>query len=303
MIEQFAGSRLHILDWIEGRSGDFRASLRDMLKPWPIEPIEGRWQPKSFSDAAEADLARPPAALLSPGIGGDLGRWWLARPGPQSRTPNWDLAIAARFPSGEGLVLVEAKAHAAELQAEARGKPLPGKPSTDSLANHAQIGQAIAEARDGLGGPAAGVKLDRDHCYQFSNRVAFAWKLASLGIPTALLYLGFTEDSCISHGYFQDEACWLALLQKETEAVLPWTFWEREIATSAAPFWLLSRAKPCARPSPPLEIRRGWIQGQRGNDVTSNEGFVVTPDGRKSDAEFWDGMSGKDTLPANKNPP
>jgi hypothetical protein len=34
--------------------------------------------------------------------------------------------------------------------------------------------------------------------YRFANRLAFAWKTASEGMPTILLYLGFTGDDGIS---------------------------------------------------------------------------------------------------------
>ena len=39
-----------------------------------------------------------------------------------------------------------------------------------------------------------GLCISRDRCYQFSNRIAFAWKLVSLGIPVVLVYLGFLND-------------------------------------------------------------------------------------------------------------
>ena len=33
--------------------------------------------------------------------------------------------------------------------------------------------------------------LSRDHHYQLSNRFAWSWKPASIGVPVVLLYLGF----------------------------------------------------------------------------------------------------------------
>lgn len=56
----------------------------------------------------------------------------------------------------------------------------------------------IAEACAGLQllGPA--VRISRDSHYQLSNRVAFAWKLATLGLPTVLVYLGFWGDDGIA---------------------------------------------------------------------------------------------------------
>jgi len=34
-------------------------------------------------------------------------------------------------------------------------------------------------------------QLSRDSLYQLANRFAWAWKIASLGVPVALVYLGF----------------------------------------------------------------------------------------------------------------
>lgn len=39
--------------------------------------------------------------------------------------------------------------------------------------------------------------ISRDSHYQFANRLGFAWKLASIGVPTVLVYLGFTGDDGI----------------------------------------------------------------------------------------------------------
>ena len=68
--------------------------------------------------------------------------------------------------------------------------------------------KAIQEASDALSRHAAGVKISSDSWYQFSNRVSFAWKLASHGIPTALIYLGFLGDKGISTDHLRDHEHW-----------------------------------------------------------------------------------------------
>src|SRR3974390_960405 len=68
-----------------------------------------------------------------------------------------------------------------------------------------------------------GVFLSRDVSYQFSNRVAFAWKLASLGIPTILIYLGFIGDEPIAgeSDYFQTPGDWQSAFARHTAKHFP----------------------------------------------------------------------------------
>jgi hypothetical protein len=59
---------------------------------------------------------------------------------------------------------------------------------------------AISEATSALQLIAPEISLSRDYCYQFANRIAFAWKIASTGVPVAMIYLGFIGDArIISH--------------------------------------------------------------------------------------------------------
>jgi len=95
------------------------------------------------------------------------------------------------MPTGcRALVLVEAKAHKTELSTA--GKPFRSAKTRSAgtvRENHACIALAIAEADSALQGKVPGILLSRDVSYQFSTEIAYAWKLASLGIPTALIYL------------------------------------------------------------------------------------------------------------------
>ena len=73
------------------------------------------------------------------------------------------------------------------------------------------IGAALAEACDGLAQLGIATRISRDSHYQLSNRLAFTWKLATLGVPTVLVYLGFIGDEGIrdaGEGLLEDEqAC------------------------------------------------------------------------------------------------
>jgi hypothetical protein len=116
-------------------------------------------------------------------------QWWIATGGRFATTPNFDLLSTATIEGSPGILLVEAKAHHSEL--ETGGKPLK---QNSSVANHHRIGESISMANDALNAVAAGFALSRDRFYQVSNRVSWGWRLASLGVPVTLLYLGFVQD-------------------------------------------------------------------------------------------------------------
>ena len=46
----------------------------------------------------------------------------------------------------------------------------------------------------GYGSLKRGLRSAAARNYQLANRLAFTWKLASLGLPTVLIYLGFYGD-------------------------------------------------------------------------------------------------------------
>ena len=153
----------------------------------PILTTAGQWDP---TPAAEARLDRDDG-FVSSELQRQLRDWWLAS-NKGANTPNWDLASTCHIDGRKGLLLVEAKAHAAELSTA--GKRLRKHSSLNSHANHQRIAEAIQQANAGLRRATGGSwNLSRDHHYQLSNRFAWAWKLATLGLPTVLVYLGFLE--------------------------------------------------------------------------------------------------------------
>jgi hypothetical protein len=152
--------------------------------------------PRGYSHPEEARLDTFGLAVLPDSRAWSALRpWWLAHEGG-ANTPNWDIAMSCEIEGRPGLVLVEAKANVPELGTA--GKPLDAAASPASHDNHDRIGQAIAEANSGLRGIAPSISLSRNSHYQLCNRLAFSWKLASLGIPTVLVYLGFCGDHGIA---------------------------------------------------------------------------------------------------------
>jgi hypothetical protein len=202
--------------------------------------------PRGHEHPAEARLeAFGPLAYPQLSLWPKLESWWLAHTAG-ANTPNWDLALSCRIEGSPGLVLVEAKANVPELSSA--GKPLDENATERSRENHARIGAAITEASIALGGPDRGVRLSRDHSYQLSNRLAFAWRLASWGLPVVLIYLGFTGDADIADvgEPLRDHGHWDKIFSDHLFTVAPREWVNSRIETDGAPFWLLARTLPVA---------------------------------------------------------
>lgn len=149
-----------------------------------------------------------------------------------------------------GLVLVEAKANVPELS-DAR-KPQRDGASVRSEENHRQIVTALNDACEGLRTFNAGVTLSANSHYQLANRLAFAWKLATLGIPTVLVYLGFLGDTGIQEAGepFEDEAHWRHEFARHARGVVPPDMFERPLECGAASAFVLVRSRRVLVPSP-----------------------------------------------------
>ena len=235
-----SGSRKHVLDWIERQR--FPQELTALLDPSDaVVSPDDRWMPRGNSDDREARLERDGQVLL-PGAApwSVLRDWWLVHNG-RANTPNWDLVASCSFGSRTGLVLIEAKAHVEELSNA--GKKLKAGVSKRSHENHSRIGSAINEAAGSLSEQFPGVSISRDSHYQLSNRVALSWKLATMGVPTVLVYLGFTGDSM--HGAsIMDDGHWVTCFKEHTVGVMPTEMLEREIDCGRSSFWILIRSMP-----------------------------------------------------------
>ena len=119
---------------------------------------------------------------------------------------------------------MEAKAHAEELSPTA--KVLPSTPN--GWRNHERIGNAIGEAATGLRLATGGLwSISRDSHYQLSNRFGWAWKLASLGIPVVLIYLGFLDAiEMTDRGQpFGSEDEWRSVLMDHCDGIVDQRSW------------------------------------------------------------------------------
>jgi len=245
----YRGSRKHVLDWT-GRPS-FLEDLAALLAPVPIAfPADALFMPRGVDSPDEARLERFGPQLIDDGsLWTDLEDWWLCHKAG-ANTPNWDVAAGCMLEGVPGILLVEAKANWPELGTG--GKLLSSDSSARSRDNHERIGAAIDEASRGWQSVGADVSITRDTHYQLANRLAFTWRLASLGIPTVLLYLGFTGDAGIGDAGapFVDDDDWQRAFAEYARDAWPVELLGRRLDVEGTPAWVVSRSRPVLEHSP-----------------------------------------------------
>ena len=204
----------------------------------PVQREDDSWDETPAREARLAGLTALFArdARCRRELGDQLRNWWLAVP-KGANTPNWDIASTCTIKGQPGLLLVEAKAHSAELgESDSCGSGNPG--------NRERIRRAITEAAGGLQAATGGPwNMSPDSHYQLSNRFAWSWKLASLGIPVILLYLGFlnAEDMADRGQVFGSAGQWETSLRAHSEGVVDNRCWGQWIDLNGVPLLLLIR--------------------------------------------------------------
>jgi hypothetical protein len=244
------GSRKHILDWTS--SPDFPKEVIELIGLSDCRLSRSMvWQPKGHIKSEEACLEHCGDRFI-PGTNcwKELAAWWLVHRGGANK-PNWDLVVACDIAGQPGLALVEAKAHERELGRG--GKREYPSESAKSAENHERIGKAIAEASLALSKIVPGVNISRNSHYQLANRLAYSWKIASMGIPVILVYLGFTGDEGIKDVGIplRDHSHWEVIMHTYTEGVLPVGFVGRPLHCGKSYMRMLVRSRTVLEQSEP----------------------------------------------------
>jgi hypothetical protein len=221
--------------------------LTNLVAPWADVSENDVCMPDGFRDVTEAQL--PLALRLLDGhMRSELESWWLAVPA-KAATPNWDIACTCRIGGAPGLLLIEAKAHRGELEKEDVGKREPL--TANGMLNHQRIEACIQEANAALAAETGRVwQLSRDGHYQMSNRFAWCWKLADLGLPVVLVYLGFTEceDMEGDSDVIASDVDWQELVRKHSSSIAPPDVWDRPWQIQGRPLVALIRSMNLALP-------------------------------------------------------
>ena len=189
--------------------------LNSLVRPHAEVDDNDFYMPEGFCKPDEAKLGETPGFLT------DEQReiatsWWLAVR-QRANTPNWDIVSTCKIAGRKGLMLVEAKAHAGEL-----------KPNdccgAGNEKNRHQIAAGIAYAKQNLG---EGWALSADSHYQLSNRFAWAWKGANLGVPVVLIYLGFLNAREMRQPFTSHEE-WERCLLAYADGTVPRQVWNSD---------------------------------------------------------------------------
>ena len=251
------GGRARCILLTQGSNNVVAHRLSALAAPFAtVDPVRHAWMPRGFAEPREARLGDLPS-FLSERDREAITNWFLRFP-RGANTPNWDIASTATVDGREGLLLVEAKAHTRELSDSGKAPCPPdvGERSAErSEKNRAKIEAACGEASRALNCVLPGWNLSIEHHYQLSNRFAWAWKLASLGIPVALVYLGFLEaDEMRDQGTpFADGQHWRNCLKAHARGVVPDKVWDEPIFVGGTPLHAILYAKEIPLP-PPLGL-------------------------------------------------
>lgn len=208
-LHRIKGSQGHILDLIS--SVDFVATMHELLgaagrmaEPCCSRPIGQRTEQDRKESQLEDYLVSHPV----PNIASPLPmNWWLTF-GTRNR-PKWDLLCRIVVNDKPGLLLVEAKAHKGEMLQENKKRSPDGPKDSKSRRNDTQIRGCIGWANSFLSERVGGnFSLSADHHYQLANRLTYMSKVASAGVPTILLYLGWLNSPDWPRDRFRDHAEW-----------------------------------------------------------------------------------------------
>jgi hypothetical protein len=194
--------------------------------------------PEGFERRTEAQLHQA-LRLLDHDRCRRLAEWWLPPEWQDATTPNFDIASTCTIDGAQGLLLVEAKAHDEELNAEIAGRKLLADAPDSRKASHATINDAIVSACAGLCETTSLTwKISRDSHYQMSNRFAWSWKLVALGLPVVLVYLGFlnAHEMAYRGEPFASHDAWERLVRSHSAPLFPDQVWNHRWLVNGVPF-------------------------------------------------------------------
>lgn len=233
-IRDISGSKLRCLLLTGMPRKDVARVLTRLAAPFARIDPNDVWMPVGFQYPEEARIGATGVFLTDTQRQALLNWWLVVRSG--ANTPNWDIVSTCTIEDRKGLLLIEAKAHAEELYPEGK--------SRGNMQNDAHIEAAICEANKALNRMTPGWNLSRDRCYQLSNRFAWGWKVASLGVPVVLIYLGFRNSTDLKPLYklFATDADWKQSVRDHAQSIVPTWGWETPLTTGGAPFVALIRS-------------------------------------------------------------
>jgi len=239
------GSKARCHGLTHGNPEDVAARLTQLIAPFGVVSPEDHWMPQGFDQLDEAELHKAVRLLyLDKEHCAQIRRWWFAIfKGGLQTGPSFDIAstcmVTVANQRKRGILLVEAKAHDEELIKEEGAKPLKENPSEGQETNHKRIGEAINAANEPFTlATGFSCSLSRDTRYQMSNRFASACKLAELGYPVILVYLGFlnAKEMADQGKVLENATQWDALVKLHSMSLFPEEVWNQSWTLYNQPF-------------------------------------------------------------------
>lgn len=235
--DTWKGSRLRCVLFSGKQPEEIRSELLDMIAQAGIDDCRIEidqdnfiYYPQGIKKSKEYRFSDP-GDLIDETKRKEMVKWWLGKDETEKQTPNWDFVCTAKINGKDGLILVEAKAHRGEFYY--KNSCGAGKESRK------EISQALGEIQEALANDFPEMSFEMDYSYQLSNRIAWAVKLAEIGIPTVLIYLGFLNCPEMDHGNYkilETSEYWKKLVlnypgkkTRGTWASIPAEFWNSKI--------------------------------------------------------------------------
>lgn len=165
-------------------------------------------------------------------------KWWTPHRG---KPPTYDLLCTFGSGGSEGIICLEAKARNKELQ-----EPRPKLSSSDSQrreANSRCIRCRIEDAMAAIWDEHHPTPDWEGSRYQLYNRLAWAHRLARLGVDVIVLYVGFTEDPCWPRDKIKAGE-WRKTVLDYAEGVLPPDFDDSHHRYGKGTLWFRAEETP-----------------------------------------------------------
>lgn len=282
------GSRPRCLLLTHGARQRVADRLTELVAPAASVSASDVWCPDGFHRPREVTLVGCDERLLDRAHQLALARWWIGARGEElvmgKRTaaglratrrtlPTWDLASTARAGRARVLMLGAATAHLGELVRRARTR----RPRT----NQGTIGPALAEATRGLDAVTPGWNLTRAP-RPLAHQLAWAWKLASLGVPVMVVYVGFlhVSEAETEHAWCPERESWSVDLRSHLTHVVPAGAWGARLPIGHAwlqlvtPTTYVQLPRPCPRCGEQLRTVLYGYPGEGFDDALSSGEYV-----------------------------
>ena len=218
--KQRKGSKPRCHWFTHGTREQVARRLTKLISPLGTVLADDHWMPDGYCDIEEAQCIRRHSCFSEDCE--RLCKWWFAHWSEDSKSPNFDIASTCTIHDHEtkGILLVEAKAHSAELKVEDK--------AGGSYPNRNRIGERIDEANVKMAAQTKpGWALSHKRRYQIANRFAWSSKLTELGYHVILVYLGFL-DAGEMRNPFASHSEWESRVESYIKPVLPTEVWNKQ---------------------------------------------------------------------------